>query len=306
MNDKTVLRKPHDKEHPYVVVSKTVFEEPNVTWKAKGLMGYLLSRPDDWTVRMGDLVKRSRDGMASVRTTVNELIDHGYMTRERIQTDHGWFQWTIEVYETPIAPSTENPSMDKPSMDNPQVEDRTLVISDLTETECNNTPPQNGDSPADLFPEQDATTDDSTAGDHSVLDHKDPISMMAHCAEKRDQCSGGAPDWAMRTEGVHPMYPVVAAFCAMTQQDPSLRTAKECTRWLTRYERIGHEHSLTPADLLQAHEFLPDKDRGAWHIEHHKWSTPYNDSYEEQLVLAAMQVKGGTITLKGSWSKGMP
>ena len=47
MNDKTVLRKPHDKEHPYVVVSKTVFEEPNVTWKAKGLMGYLLSRPGD-------------------------------------------------------------------------------------------------------------------------------------------------------------------------------------------------------------------------------------------------------------------
>ncbi len=166
--------------------------------------------------------------------------------------------------------------------------------------------PQDGDLPAELFPEQDPTPEPAIpADDHSVLDHTDPLSMMAHCAEKRKQ-NGDAPDWAMiGAEGVHRFYPVLLAFCTLTRQDPLLIRSKRGVRWLAKYGNLSREHDLTPADLLQAHEFLPDKDRGAWYIENHKWSTPYNNSYEEQLVLAAMQIKGGTITTKNGWSKAM-
>lgn len=179
----------------------------------------------------------------------------------------------------------------------------------LTRSTCTNPDPpihKDADGLPDELPEQETAPEPAIpANDHSVLDHKDPFTMALHCAEKRDQ-NGGAPDWAMvGPEGTHRFYPILAAFCTMTHQALSLFTPKQGKRWLTKYEGMASEHSLSPADMLQAHEFLPDKDRGAWYIENHKWASPYNASYEEQLVLAAMQVKGGTITTKNGWSKAM-
>lgn len=102
----TVFRKAHDKDNPYVIVDKTIFEEPTASWKAKGLMGYLLSRPNDWIVYMSDLQKRATDGAASVRGAVRELEKLGYLTRVRIRSEAGVFSgYEIGVHETPVPES---------------------------------------------------------------------------------------------------------------------------------------------------------------------------------------------------------
>lgn len=94
------------RNNPFVQIDKKVFDDTRLSWKAKGLMGYLLSRPDDWKIYVADLKKRSTDGRDSVRTALLELIKYGYARKKRVQGEDGRFAgWEYEIFENPI---TEN------------------------------------------------------------------------------------------------------------------------------------------------------------------------------------------------------
>jgi len=132
MDATTIIRAPHNKKNPYVIMDKRIFENDALSWKAKGLLGYLLSRPDDWTVILTDLEKRSADGKHAVRTAIKELQEAGYMLHERRHNpETGQFEWTYIVHEAPYT--------DFPSMVNPLMENQTLLNNDLTNKESTNT-----------------------------------------------------------------------------------------------------------------------------------------------------------------------
>lgn len=91
------------RDNPFVMVDSRIFNNPAVSWKAKGLLGYLLSKPDNWVVRVKDIAKRAPDGATSVRSGLKELQDHGYMTYERERRSDGTLGEAIyTVYEEPI------------------------------------------------------------------------------------------------------------------------------------------------------------------------------------------------------------
>lgn len=48
----------------FVMMDKTFLEDDRLSYKAKGLLAYLLSKPDDWKVIVGNLVNSSKDGKA--------------------------------------------------------------------------------------------------------------------------------------------------------------------------------------------------------------------------------------------------
>jgi hypothetical protein len=90
--------------HPYVIIDKRALHDPRLSWKAKGLMAYLLCKPDDWQVVLADLVNRSRDGERSVRGGLNELRNFRYAKFAATRDGHGHLTgtaWTI--YEEPCA-----------------------------------------------------------------------------------------------------------------------------------------------------------------------------------------------------------
>lgn len=96
------FRKAKGAENPYVMMPKAILGDTSLSWKAKGLLAYLLSRPDDWQVWEKDLVARSRDSRDSVRSAVKELIQAGYILRERIQGEKGRFEgYEYTVMEEP-------------------------------------------------------------------------------------------------------------------------------------------------------------------------------------------------------------
>jgi len=100
---------------PYVILDKTCLEDDDLSWKAKGIHAYLVSKPDDWTVRLTQLMASSTDGRDSVRSALKELTDAGYITRRPIQAETGQFQgqeWI--VYEAPIHRTTGNPQDGQP------------------------------------------------------------------------------------------------------------------------------------------------------------------------------------------------
>jgi hypothetical protein len=54
------------RRHQWLVIDKRTVEDVRLTWAARGLLAYLLSRPDDWEVLVKDLIKRGnlkRDGI---------------------------------------------------------------------------------------------------------------------------------------------------------------------------------------------------------------------------------------------------
>lgn len=138
-DDQTIIRVKKDADNPFVMMDKRPLEKDYLSWKAKGLLAYLLSRPDNWKIRMGDLVKRSTDGKHATRAALEELKDAKHIKVTRRNTNDGTFDWTYTVYEQPY---TDYPYMDKPSMVN-----RTLNNKELNNKEFNKESTTGGDTP---------------------------------------------------------------------------------------------------------------------------------------------------------------
>lgn len=101
MQSQSIIRVQKNSDNPFVMIDKRIFSDNRISWKAKGILGYLLSKPDDWKVIVGDLVKQSKDGEKSVYSGLRELIDSGYLVRQACRENGKIVSWEYIVFETP-------------------------------------------------------------------------------------------------------------------------------------------------------------------------------------------------------------
>lgn len=109
------------RDTPYVQIDNRPLRDARLTWKARGLLAYLLSLPDDWRISRDHLAKQGPDGVAAVRSALTELEAAGYLQRRRYRTDDGKFAWEHLLHETPLAeqqPVVGFPPVDEPPVDN--------------------------------------------------------------------------------------------------------------------------------------------------------------------------------------------
>ena len=102
----------------WISLPPNIFEDSRLSYKALGIAAYLLSKPDDWEVRVSHLVDRQdKDGLTSVRAGIKELSDAGYMSLERIQdTDSGQhFGQRYVIQEEPEIQQAENRALGLPN-----------------------------------------------------------------------------------------------------------------------------------------------------------------------------------------------
>lgn len=86
----------------FITVHKSFIHDDNLSWKAKGILLYLLSRPDDWRIYETELNKHSSDGRDSLRTGIKELEDAGYIHRTRRRNEKGQLrEYEYQVFEQP-------------------------------------------------------------------------------------------------------------------------------------------------------------------------------------------------------------
>ena len=85
----------------FTVVHNELVEDKRPSWKARGLLVYLLSKPDHWRTTSAYLASQSPDGLHSVRTGLQELEGYGYIHRIKKQNPSG--QWTTHtvVFDRP-------------------------------------------------------------------------------------------------------------------------------------------------------------------------------------------------------------
>ncbi len=104
----SIVRISHDQSNPYVMLNKKALEDPFLSWAAKGLWAYLMSKPDGWNLSIRHLATvflkdRRGGGEKAITTLVNELIERGYCTRKQGKSDDGKFgRVEYTVYEFKI------------------------------------------------------------------------------------------------------------------------------------------------------------------------------------------------------------
>lgn len=157
------------RENPYVQIDREAVNDKRISWKAKGVLLYLISKPADWTVQVSDLIKRAHDGRDAVYSALNELIAAGYVEREQERDDFGRVgdvAYVVSEFpshhndipredkrrkkaasglsvngenprETPLPdyPYTENPDTDNPYRENTDISNKEFSNKDLKEKE---------------------------------------------------------------------------------------------------------------------------------------------------------------------------
>ena len=154
------------KRSNYGILDRRFMEDVRLSWGAKGLLAYLLMKPDDWKVLITHLITQSSDGQAATRARLTELERCGYIRRRRIIDARSGRvrRWETIVFETPeladlaVAeqptlferfepvkkprfqrntpevdfPHLDSPHVENPDVDSPHVENRTLLRIEQT------------------------------------------------------------------------------------------------------------------------------------------------------------------------------
>jgi hypothetical protein len=128
---KTMIRV-NKRDKPYLMIDKTGINDVRLSWKAKGLLCYLLSLPDDWQVYVKELMNHASDGRDSTNTALSELMNYGYCIRTINRDESGHFKGYIyNIFEVPnsetidssdFQPKTDFPYSGNPKSDNPKTE----------------------------------------------------------------------------------------------------------------------------------------------------------------------------------------
>lgn len=103
----------------FTIMSNHHLRNRNLSLKAKGLHSLMLSLPEGWDYTQAGLAHICRDGLSSIRATVAELEEHGYLKRHRLRNDKGQLTETeYTILEHPVRPQIASGSQSDPICEN--------------------------------------------------------------------------------------------------------------------------------------------------------------------------------------------
>ena len=85
----------------FATINKTFIYDSELSFKAKGIMTYLLSRPDDWEIYTTEIEKHAQDKKDSVASGIKELVEKGYIERKQKRSGGKFGGYDYSVYEKP-------------------------------------------------------------------------------------------------------------------------------------------------------------------------------------------------------------
>ena len=134
-----VIRRAARPSDNFAQISNATLADERLSWKAVGLLAYLLSRPVGWGTTAQELWKsrtHKGEGRDVIYAALKELETFGYLRRARVRGPGGTFTWEQEVYDTPVdnpgdGPTSWNPG-DGPLPDDQEPADQEPVCQEST------------------------------------------------------------------------------------------------------------------------------------------------------------------------------
>lgn len=165
MNDSTNLQKTGriykaDYRKSFVVIPNSTIQDENLSFRARGVLSYILSLPDTWQVYKSEIVNHAPEGKHAITTAFNELMQERYvfMRENRDQgkfagysyyvfaTPQTDFPFTVESEKRPsgqleqgntTSPQTDFPKSEKPKSEKPKSDNQTLQKKHYTKDTYN-------------------------------------------------------------------------------------------------------------------------------------------------------------------------
>ena len=149
----SIIRSPRPDANFYVL-DKSISEDETLSWAARGLLVFLLGKPDNWRISVEHLKRQTvnsakptgRDGIYSL---LMELMNAGYIRRTAARDDMGkmaGYDYFVSENRLFASPRTHEPVTDSPCPAEPYTAETTLIsIEDKQELNLTNSCPQQAD-----------------------------------------------------------------------------------------------------------------------------------------------------------------
>lgn len=95
----TILRK--ETRTGYTHVANDLCDTKGMSFRAKGIALVLLSKPDNWSIKITYLMNLSGEGEKTVRTALQELAEYGFLMRKRERNAKGHLRTVTLIADYP-------------------------------------------------------------------------------------------------------------------------------------------------------------------------------------------------------------
>jgi len=126
-----------DKNDNYTTMSNYHLRDKNISLKAKGLLSFMLSLPDDWDYSLNGLVKVLKEEETAIKTALDELKKYKYLRIDKLlpnQTESKKIEYVYNIFEQP----TENQEVENLGLEFQGVENQTQINTNIQNTKKEN------------------------------------------------------------------------------------------------------------------------------------------------------------------------
>lgn len=93
----------------YTTVDREPVNDERLSFRARGVLVWLLDKPDDWTVDAAAISRAGTEGRDAIRAVLRELEAAGYLERRKVQGPNGRWRTESVIRERP-SPAPEIPA----------------------------------------------------------------------------------------------------------------------------------------------------------------------------------------------------
>jgi hypothetical protein len=127
-----VIRRSPRPAYGFLILRNEVSNDKRLSWAARGMLVYLLSKPDDWNVSIAQLINETKDsgsalGRDGVYKVLNQLIDAGYVKRVSGKSNGQFSGTDYVVMDCSDEPLTDSPLTAFPDTAEPDTANPTLI-----------------------------------------------------------------------------------------------------------------------------------------------------------------------------------
>lgn len=128
MDDTVIIRR--QVRSNFTTLPNELIRDPRISWKALGILVFVLSLPDNFRLRLSHLSKQKTSGRDATRTGIKELQMAGYLRIQRERGERGKFShttWLVSDQPDLSSPRSDFPTAVSPTSGKPYSGNPTLI-----------------------------------------------------------------------------------------------------------------------------------------------------------------------------------